>query len=76
VIVRQSSGHFNRPGGICLGLYYPLFLRISQQKPGKVIFQEKRVFEDQPDLKRVATTSNILAGYKLGTDPFMTILAS
>jgi hypothetical protein len=30
MILRQSSGHFSRSGGMGLGLYYPFILAISQ----------------------------------------------
>jgi hypothetical protein len=40
IIVQQLSGHYSRLGGMGLGLYYPNFLAISQQKAGKVIFRD------------------------------------
>ena len=41
MIVRQSLGDFSRGKECAIGLYYPFFLMISQQKPGKVIFHGK-----------------------------------
>jgi hypothetical protein len=40
MILRQSSGHFNREKGHAIGSRDPKKLSKSQQKPGKVIFQE------------------------------------